>query len=301
MRRVSITLAWLFMVVLAGSVLLACSGGASAPVGKPISDTGTSAPGQELSGDPNADQPQNPGPDQVAADAALIVYTGTMTLEVADLRPAMDQATALISGLGGHVESSHESNSGERQTATVTYRIPAERWTEALTGLRAVGQKVLSEDTDAADVTAQVIDLDARIANLRATEAALQGIMGTAGTITDVLKVQSELTKVRSDIESMTAQRDHLANQAALGTLEVGFNVPVAEASVATNGWDLGHEIDSAVAALVRVGQGAASLAIWLLIVFLPVAIPLLIVFYVALRIRRRYERRGSDPATPAV
>ena len=35
-----------------------------------------------------------------------------------------------------------------------------------------------------------------------------QGIMTRATTITDVLKVQSELTAVRGDIESLTAQRD---------------------------------------------------------------------------------------------
>jgi hypothetical protein len=301
MRRLSITTVWLFIALLAGSVVLACSG--ASPASRPISDTGTSSDTQdrELSGNPKPEQPENPAPDQVTADAALIIHTGTLNLEVTDLRPAIDQANALIAGLGGQVDSSHESNSDGRQTATVTYRIPAARWTEALTGLRTIGQRVVSEDTEAADVTAQVIDLDARIANLRSTEAALQSIMGTATTITDVLKVQAELTKVRSDIESMTAQRDHLADQAALGTLEVGFNVPVAEASVATNGWDLGHEIDSAVAALVRVGQGTASVAVWLLIVFLPVAIPLLIVLYVALRIRRRMERRASGPATPAV
>jgi hypothetical protein len=225
-----------------------------------------------------------------------------MELEVTDLRPAVDQATALITNLGGHIAESHEQNSGGHQAASVTYRIPAARWTEAVTGLRALGHKVLSEDTDAQDVTAQVVDLDARIANLRTSEAALQGIMSRATTITDVLKVQQELTGVRGDIESMTAQRDNLADQAAMGTLEVGFSVPVDEAAVATGGWDLGREVDSAVAALVRVTQGATSLAVWLLIVVLPVLIPVLVAIYVAVRIRRWYAARQAarPPVAPS-
>ena len=43
-----------------------------------------------------------------------------------------------------------------------------------------------------------------------------QSIMDRATTITDVLKVQAELTTVRGDIESLTAQRDLLAQRAAL-------------------------------------------------------------------------------------
>src|SRR5437870_11281613 len=102
--------------------------------------------------------------------------------------------------------------------------------------------------------------------------------MAKANTITDILKVQNELTQVQGDIESMTAQRDLLANQAALATLEVGFNVPATlEVAQASEGWDLGKEIDTALASLVRVGQGVASALIWLLIVALPVVLPIML------------------------
>jgi hypothetical protein len=231
----------------------------------------------------------------------LIIHTGTMDLEVSDLRATVDQATALIKGLGGQIAESHETNDSGYESATVTYRIPAERWDEAVAGIRGLGQRVLAEDTNASDVTAQVVDLDAHIANLRASEAALQAIMTQATTIPDVLKVQDELTKVRGDIEAMVAQRDNLADQAALGTLEVRFNVPVAAVATASNDWDLGREIDHAVAVLVRVGQGTLSLAVWSVIVFLPVAVPVVAAILVAVRLRRRYESRhaGQLPAPP--
>jgi hypothetical protein len=218
----------------------------------------------------------------------LIIYTGRMALEVGDLNAAVTQAEQVVSSLGGHVASSEASASDDDQSASITYRIPAPRWTEALAGLRAIGTRV-SESTESEDVTAQVVDLDARIANLQSTEAALQAIMTTATTITDVLKVQEELTAVRSDIESLTAQRDLLASRAAMSTLTVGFNVPVAPVSQVTGGWSLSAEIDNAIASLVRIGQGAASLIIWLVIVVMPVAIPVIGVMLLALWVRRRW------------
>jgi hypothetical protein len=309
MQRSSSSRGGLFLgfcaLALAAMAVMACSGGATAPAAAGPDGHEAQRPDVEnpddFTGDDEGPTAQVPGAG--APDTAQIVHTGTIELEVTDLRATVDQATALIGGLGGQIAESHEQNSSDYEVATVTYRIPAARWNEALAGLRGLGQKVLAEDTNAEDVTAQVIDLDARIANARTSEAALQAIMARATTIPDVLKVQGELTTIRGDIESMTAQRDHLADQAALGTLEVTFSVPiVATAAVAGNGWDLGREIDQALATLVRVGQGFASLSVWLVIVVLPVAIPVLLMIYVAVRVRRRFDaRRSQQPLAPSI
>ncbi len=229
-----------------------------------------------------------PGSAPVVPGQQLIVYTGSIDLEVTDLAAAVVQAEQLMRGLGGHVASSRASDTEDHRSASVTYRVPAERWSEAVSAMRGLG-RVQAENTESDDVTAQVVDLDARVANLQATETALQAIMDRATTITDVLKVQDELTTVRSEIESLTAQRDLLASRAALATLTVGFNIPIVEVTRAAESWDLGREIDSAVAALVRLGQWAASLAIWIGIVVVPFVAPFFIGGYLAYWLRRRW------------
>jgi hypothetical protein len=278
-----------FVMLTVFALLAAACTSAGSATAPPNADGGGRLSGGPTAGEAADQDPDQPPTSDQVADQLLMVYTGSLSLEVSELRPAMDQAEQLIRGLGGHVASSSLEDSGHGRYATVTYRIPADRWVEALAGLRGVGTRVVTESTDSEDVTSQVVDIDARIANLRASEAALQEIMNRAGTIDDVLEVQRELTKVRSDIESMTAQRDLLANRAALATLEVTFGVPVVASSVAAQGWDLGQEVDNALAALVRLGQGLASLAVWLLIVVVPVLIPAALLLYLAFRLRRRW------------
>ena len=272
---------FLLLASLAATFLIvtACTG--AAPAGP---TAGPARPGGD-GGEPGDDsgEPQAP----VLPDQQLIVYTGSLQLDVADLLAAVQQADELVRGLGGHVASSYAENAADYQYATVTYRIPAPHWQDALDGLKALAERVVLETTESEDVTAQVVDLDARLANLRATESALQAIMDRATTIDDVLEVQRELTNVRGDIESLTAQREFLANRAALATLEVTFGVPTAAVSLASGGWDLGREIDSALAALVRLGQLAASLAIWLVLVIVPLFVPIALAIYVAVRLRR--------------
>jgi hypothetical protein len=252
------------------------------------------------SGGNGASQPQaSPAaqPQALAPDGRLIVYTGSMVLEVAELRPAIDQAQGIVVGVGGHLAgSSLESSADRGEYATVTYRIPAARWSEALQTLRALGARVVNESTDSEDVSEQVVDLDARISNLQVTEAAFQTFMERATTIDEVLKVQAELTTVRGEIERLTAQRDTLSDRAALGTLSVTFQVPIVETSRASDGWDLGREVDNAIATLVRFGQGLTSLGVWLLIVVVPVLVPVLVLGYAALHLRRRWLAQHPTP-----
>jgi hypothetical protein len=292
----------LILVAVATFLLAACTGGApaAAPTAAP-----QDAPGEAFGEDggqpsrPTSGVPDNePNSAPVLPGEQLIIYTGSMDLEVADMPAAVQQAEQLIRGLGGHVAASQASNDGEQQTATVTYRIPAARWSDALAGIRALGAKVLNEDVGSEDVTTQVVDLEARISNLQSTEAALQAIMTQATTITDVLKVQDELTAVRSEIETLTAQRDHLAARAALATLTVNYNIPFVATAVASEGWSLGAEIDNALATLVRVGQSLTSLLVWVLIVVVPVLLPVLAFIALAVWLRRRWL--AAHPPTVA-
>ncbi len=225
-------------------------------------------------------------------DQALIVKTGSMTLDVGDLDAALLKAQAAVTAAGGYVSGSDRAGQGGQQVATVTYRIPAAAWDRTLVAVRAVGSRVEKEQTNTVEVTGQVVDLGARIANLRVTEAALQAIMAKATKIPDVLAVQQQLTDVQGQIEELTAQKQHLQQQAAMSTLSVTFQVPVVAVTTAASGWDLGSQVDQATAQLIELAQGIASGAIWLGIVVLPLVLVALAVLVPAAWLARRLAAR---------
>ena len=203
-----------------------------------------------------------------------------------------------MTAVGGYVAGSNRSGDADRASASVTFRIPAARWSDALDALRKLGTKVLGEQTSSQEVTSQVVDLGARLANLRVTETALQAIMDKATRIPDVLAVQEQLTTVRQQIEELSAQKQTLENQAALSTLTVNLTPPPAVAvTQVREGWDPAREVDQAAAALVGLGQGIAGAAIWLLIVWLPILLVFAIMALVALVVYRRFRRTGLPPA----
>ncbi|MDQ6794751.1 MAG: DUF4349 domain-containing protein, partial [Chloroflexota bacterium] len=234
-------------------------------------------------------------------DDAKIVRTGSLNVQVKDLDVALTAGRDAVRAAGGYVGASKQTNDGDNSVASVTYRIPSDRWEESLTALRRLG-KVLGEQTDAIEVTGQLVDLQARIANLRASEQALQGIAAKATKISDVLEVESRLTEVRGQIEQLDGQRAHLADQAGLGTLTVTYGLQVVAVTQATKGWNAGDEVDRASATLVDILQSLARAGIWLGIVWLPILVTLGILAAIAAFVLRRlgFLRRAGSPAPPA-
>jgi Domain of unknown function (DUF4349) len=226
-------------------------------------------------------------------DATQIVKTGQMTLEVAGIDDAVSHAQAAIAGLGGVVDSSNRYGTGDNTVASITFRVPVAKWDEALADMRKIASKILSEQTGATDVTTQVVDIDARLSNLQATETALQAIMARASAIPDVLAVENQLSDTQGQIEELTAESKHLKDQAAMSTLSVSFQLPSKTVTTAaTEDWTLAGQIDQAGAALVRIGQGLATIGVWIVVVVLPVALVLAVLLAIGL-VFRRVRGRG--------
>lgn len=301
------------VLVLAG-ITAACSGSSStilSTVGGPIGggdtsagsgagpaalgpDAGPSAAGSTAPGD-TSQSAASPG---AVPDGLRIVYTGSLQMVVADLQPALAQAKAAVAAAGGYIGASQEANNGDHPTATITYRIPASRWEDTVGALRALATKVVAEQTQATEVGGQIVDLEARIANLRASEAALQEIAKNSAKVSDLLEVQAQLTDVRGQIEQLDGQRALLVDQVAYGTLVTTFGLEVAAVKEAAKGWDPGKDVDAATATLIGIGQAAVSGAIWFGIVWLPFLLMLLVIGYVMRRLFRRFGPKPRDPGS---
>jgi len=293
------------------SLAVAACGGSAAvlsPVGAPAEEPGAGSDAGGPIAAPTAAPAAGETDEQfyranaeVTGKGPLIVRTGQLNLEVKVLDDALAATEQAVTAAGGYVAASQRQGDDENAGAIVTYRIPVERWEATLATLRKVGVKVLSEQTGSEEVTSQVVDLGARLANLRATESALQAIMTKATKIPDILEVQSQLTNVRQEIEQLTAQKLSLEERAAMATLTVGYSLPPTVAvALVQEGWDPANEVDRAAATLVGLGQGVANAAIWFVIVMLPLALVLGILVGVAWLVARRFRAHPAQPAAPA-
>lgn len=297
----------LVAALLSGLILVlatACGSAAQAPVGgnaaaPPAAPAASAAPaGGDTTGRGVVD---GNGEQYALVDDAKIVRTGSLQMTVADTDKAIVAGRDAIRALGGYIGASEQQRTDDKIVATVTYRIPVARWEDALDAIRRLGTEI-GEQIKATEVTGQLVDLDARIRNLKASETALLGYAEKAARISDLLEVQAQLTETRGEIERLSAEQAALSDQVAMATLTVSFGTDVVAVTEAAAKWDPAAEVDQAMATLIAVGQGVVSVLIVFAIVWLPILVGLAVLALAGLVIARRLgwrRPRGFPPIGP--
>jgi len=232
-----------------------------------------------------------------SVDDRKIVQTASMRLQVKDVGGSFEEIGRIATGAGGFVASSNFALQGEQQIASVTIRVPASRYQDVLSQVRALGAKVDAEASNASDVTEEYSDLSARLRTLEATEAQLLQFLAQAKNIAEVLQVQDRLNSVRSEIERVKGRMALLDKLSDLATLTVHLRPVVGAAKTATTGGhDFGAEITKAWESSLDF-LGGIAIGVLTVVVFswwvLPLGLP-------AAWLLGRWLRGRPQPAAPA-
>jgi hypothetical protein len=290
MRLAGLALATVMLAACAAGSQQLGSSGAPAPASTAAARAAmAAAPAGGQAADQAAQTSTVPSPTDTGQ--RLIVKDGSLTLQVDDVGASAAQIRQLAETLGGFVVTSTEREDNGRPAATVTIRVPAERFDEAMGQLKGIAQRVNSEQISSKDITDEYVDVEARLRNLRATEQTYIGLLGQARTVDDVLKIQQQLSNVRGQIEQLQGRLQYLEKSAALSSITVELRLPAAAQGPVPAEFALQPIFRTAVAALTITLQFLAGVVIFGF-VFAPIWIPLALLV--------RWLRRRSTPVAPA-
>ncbi|HET6953135.1 MAG TPA: DUF4349 domain-containing protein [Acidimicrobiales bacterium] len=307
-RRPAVVLAG---AVLAGAVLAAGCGGAgdgdtirgneaTSDESGAGGDAAGPAPGVATA-EGSAEGAAVPAPADLTGDQVVqaqgerdIVRTGSLLLTVDDATGAAAEARRLTTDAGGFVAD--ESARAEDHAVDLTVRVPAAGFEALRDDVAALG-RVVEQDSQAQDVTAQVVDLDSRITSLRASVERLRGLLGQAGDVGQLAAVEGELASRESELESLLGQQRVLDDQVTLATLTVHLTED-EEPAVAEDAPGFTDGLRTGWVALLNTGQVALA-GIGLAIPWTgPALLALLAV--VAVRRAQRRRRPSAPPRPPA-
>src|SRR5262245_51761259 len=163
-------------------VLLGCS--AREPVPSPPSGGSASAPAAET-----------------ARATRMVVRSANLELRSSEPRIIADRAAEVAAAVGGFVLSSELRAEGESvRESVVELRVPEASFEAALRRLRSLGT-VLQETVQGQDVSEEFVDVSARLQARRTLEARLLSLVTSSSQLKDVLLVEEQLARVRSEIE----------------------------------------------------------------------------------------------------
>ena len=181
---------------------------------------GTTAPSSPVQ--PRGGEAWSVDADGARAQDRLLVRRASLDVEVRDPGAFAERARALTERLGGFVAHSSRTGNGDPDDGHVqlVLRIPSDSLDAALDSLGALG-KVRSRMVSSDDVTEQVVDLEARVTNLRASRDRLRQLVGQATAVADVVAVERELTRVQGELDALEARLEYLRGAVSLAEVTV--------------------------------------------------------------------------------
>lgn len=199
------------------------------------------APADATAGAGEAGAASTPGTREPAlgrGPGAEIVKTARLEINVEErgIERAQGEVRDTVDRAGGFVESSERSP----LSATLTVRVPADRFEAVLDEIEGLGE-VRQQSVSGEDVSAELVDVEARLRHWQAQETVLLELMEQATTVSESIEVRNELAPVQETIERLEGRLRVLEDDVAFSAVTLflvdpGVEVP-GEPEPDDEGW----------------------------------------------------------------
>ena len=238
----------------------------------------------------------------VSADATsaefvdrMIIYTGDLSLVVADTEVAQDAVVALAEEAGGYVSNADSYRYAEGlRRINLTVRVPADAFNDTMAALRDMALEVTKDSVGSDDVTQEYVDLESRLKALEAKAERLEELMDEAEDTEAVLAVYEELSETHIRIEETKGRMRYLERRSSMATITVHLEPDELSQPVEIAGWRPKGTAKRAIEALVSMLQFLVDTLIWIVIAVIPVLAFIGFVIWVAIKILRAIFGRGK-------
>ena len=218
--------------------------------------------------------PAPTAPDSLTTTDRLIIRDGNLALTVEDTlatQQDIEKIVAEMTAEGAFLVSNNAraGYEGESPYVNIVIRIPATKFDEIMDRLANMAVKVDERTESAQDVTAEYVDVKARLETLEAARDRLLQIMKESATTADLLLAEQQLTQREAEIESLKGRMQYLTESARLSSITINLSPYQPSQPLGTN-WRPAETTRRAFDTLVNSLRGFADFMILFVIAILP-------------------------------
>jgi hypothetical protein len=262
-------------------------------------------------------EPAEPRGEQRAADAEAVpadeagtapgapeiptrvVSTGTVSLRADDVGALRSEVQRIADAQGGEVaeQTTDTGRDGEVVRSRMVLRVPGDSFAETMDLLERAGT-LRTSDQDSQVVSAEYVDLEARVRAQQKSVARVELLFQRAEKISDVLAVETELARRQADLDALEGRLRLLDDQVRMSTITVHLDrTPRGTEPEEDDTWAFLAGLRGGWAALTALLSGAAAAVGAALPFAVLVALVGLPGWWVARRLRRRGPARADAAA----
>lgn len=151
-----------------------------------------------------------------------LIKTGHVELEVEKIDTAYQEIDKLTKKYNGYIFEMNERNDGYLKHLDMTTKVDSKHFDQIMASFKDIGQ-IRSSSMNTQDVTREYIDVKARIETLTVQENTLRELLSKATKMSDLLQIETELQRVRQDIESAQGHLNYLSDAVSYSTIHISL------------------------------------------------------------------------------
>lgn len=232
-----------------------------------------------------------------------MIWTASLNLEVENFDNALNNIDSILTGIGfvsnTNINTSDVYVDGKLKTVkngTLVIRVDKAQFQPVINKLRGIGD-ISNETTNGQDVTDQFVDIESRLRLLKLEQEKLEAYLAKTEDLDTIFKLETRITDIRYEIESLTGNLNKLSSLVELATINVSMNekYPGSEKKPVTYGQELLNSLKDSLKSVVEfLGD---------FVIFIVAALPVLVVIglfvllgiFIYRRIPKKYK--GPYPA----
>lgn len=180
------------------------------------------------------------------AQLSVTVGSGTFGSKLSDVRHIVENEGGYIAGTDAQVSPATDSQPSQIRTGVINFMVPAANFDATIDELSKVGT-LQGEHITGTDVSAQYVDLNARLANAEAQHQVYLALLAKAQNTNDVIAIENQIGQITAQIEQLKGQIKYLDNNTSYSQITVTMTESAAPAQSATSdNWGFATALNAA-------------------------------------------------------
>ena len=180
------------------------------------------------------------------ATLTITVGNGTFGSKLSDVRHIVESEGGYIAGTDAQVGPASDTQSSQITTGTINFMVPAASFDATIDELTRVGT-LKGEHITGTDVSAQYVDLNARLDNAEAQHQVYLALLAKATNTNDIIALENQIGQITAQIEQLKGQIKYLDNNTSYSAITVTMteSAPSAQ-SPSSDSWGFATALNAA-------------------------------------------------------
>ncbi len=233
-------------------------------------------------------------------DKSKIIYNGRIGLNTDHYQESFDKIINYVEKAGGFIQESGSNFTGqgtkEGNSGYLTIRIPTDGFSEAMETIQSFGSPT-NADISSSNISQQYQDVESQLNNLKLQEQRLLELLGQATNMTDVLAIESELNRIRTESDQLTSTKKNWDIEISYATIYVSlYEKEISSTSVSSPFSGIISKIGGGFVKSLNLLLRLMAFLLVMLVSLIPFAGVALLGVFIFIKIRKKIrEKKGEE------